>query len=208
MFRYGLRRVAGMPAFTSIVRRSFATRAAAQTAREPQTFDDLAAAWKEDKDVGRSVRALLNSLNEAKNYNPIREKPNLFKDGKPSTINWDYYKKNMDPTLVNDVKKKYEMAMSKIHFDVAPFLSEYRAAVQAKIADLERERAKDVADLEELLPQIAETNREIERLDDITVAEELDRHPEIRAEIEHELENEDWDTKEDEGKGAAKEEHH
>jgi len=63
--------------------------------------------------------------------------------------------------------------------------------------------------IEFLWPHLEEVKGEIDRLESTTIAEELDRNPAIKDEIQQEINNEEWDAPDAAETAAKKEaEHH
>uniref|UniRef100_A0A7S0VKW4 ATP synthase subunit d, mitochondrial n=1 Tax=Hemiselmis tepida TaxID=464990 RepID=A0A7S0VKW4_9CRYP len=171
------------------MRRTFATtRPVRTTEEEDKFFDELAedisgpATRSELDGLRRQLRTIDNMANEAKK--PLKE------------IDFaDYRTKIRAPGLVDNVEKAYKKAeaeMATMKMEVTKMISDSDAKFAAIIKQAEEMKVTSAAAKVELQKELDACRAEKVAFSELTIEEELAKHPEIAAEIEKEINANEW----------------
>jgi IS4 transposase len=171
------------------VRRTFATTRPVRTSEEEDKFlDELAedisspATRSELDGLRRQLRSIDAMAAETKK--PLKE------------IDFaDYRAKIRSPGLVDNVEaafKKAEKEMDAMKMDISKMVADSDAKFAAIIKQAEEMKVSSAAAKVELQKELDACRAEKAAFVDLTIEDELKKHPEIAAEIEKEIDQNEW----------------
>ncbi|KAJ7548844.1 hypothetical protein O6H91_07G030000 [Diphasiastrum complanatum] len=109
---------------------------------------------------------------------------------KPPTINWDFYKEKLGPSIVNIFQKSYESLEIPEYEDT--YTPEYKKKYEewlVKATQMEEESKREAARLSEELKKLQQKK---EALRTLTVDKYLADHPDLKQKIDEEIKNHNW----------------
>ncbi|KAI5068480.1 hypothetical protein GOP47_0016825 [Adiantum capillus-veneris] len=159
------------------------SKTVAQQVLKDLDWDKLAKAVVSDEG-----RRELNNLRRAFDdfNNVMRTKFSL----KPKPIDWEFYRKRLNPGIVDMFQKSYEtLKIPKYEDTVTPEYKKKFDALMVKVTDQEEVSRKRIEECKANLKRLKE---EKESLQTMTANEYFAKHPEVKAKFDEEIKNHNW----------------
>ncbi|MCO5551558.1 hypothetical protein L7F22_005062 [Adiantum nelumboides] len=115
---------------------------------------------------------------------------NALKIKKPKPIDWEFYRKRLNPGIVDMFQKSYDsLKIPKYEDTVTPEYKKKFDALMAKVTEQEEISRKKIAECKENLKKLRE---EKEALTTMTADKYFAKHPELKAKFDEEIRNHNW----------------
>ncbi|XP_072961420.1 ATP synthase subunit d, mitochondrial [Typha angustifolia] len=108
----------------------------------------------------------------------------------PQPIDWEGYRKDLGPKLVDMYKEAYESIEIPKYVDtVTP---EYKPKFDALLVELKEAEQKSLKESERLEKEIAEVREMKQKISTMTANEYFEKHPELKKKFDDEIRNDYW----------------
>lgn len=120
---------------------------------------------------------------------------------KPSSVDWAKYEGRVDPAIIAEVKGIYdtELAAATDFVESSTAFAEVESSVKSAFDGPEglfalgtKQEKEAVASMEDIVEQMKKLEVDVASIKDVTIAEILEREPELRAKVEEEVKNNVW----------------
>ncbi|KDP44110.1 hypothetical protein JCGZ_05577 [Jatropha curcas] len=138
--------------------------------------------------VSDEARKEFNNLRRA--FDEVNSQLETKFSQEPEPINWEHYRKEIGPRLVDVYKEAYESIEIPKYVDT--ITPQYKPKFDSLLVELKEAEEKSLKESERLEKEIAEVQELKQKISTMTADEYFEKHPELKKKFDDEIRNDYW----------------